>query len=145
MTLLGLSDEPGTLEGHGPIDPDAVRHLAGHAPSFTRILTHPITGTILDVDRTTYRVPADLKRWLRIRDRTCRFAGCGHPARLCEIDHSIRWTDDGPTASHNLADLCENHHHVKDKSRWRMQHLANGRLRWTSPTGHVTDSDPPPF
>ncbi|WP_024477485.1 DUF222 domain-containing protein, partial [Arthrobacter sp. CAL618] len=40
MTLLG-GDAPGELEGYGPIDPETARQLAGHAPSFTRILTHP--------------------------------------------------------------------------------------------------------
>ncbi|WP_024477096.1 DUF222 domain-containing protein, partial [Arthrobacter sp. CAL618] len=40
MTLLG-GDTPGELEGYGPIDPETARKLAGHAPSFTRILTHP--------------------------------------------------------------------------------------------------------
>ncbi|WP_024477184.1 DUF222 domain-containing protein, partial [Arthrobacter sp. CAL618] len=46
MTLLG-GDTPGELEGYGPIDPETARQLAGHAPSFTRILTHPFTGARL--------------------------------------------------------------------------------------------------
>ncbi len=73
MTLLGRSDEPGTLDGYGPIDAQSARELAGHAPSFTRLLVHPVSSAILDVDRTTYRVPADLKKWLAVRDRTCVF------------------------------------------------------------------------
>ncbi|HEY5221829.1 MAG TPA: hypothetical protein VIJ18_02100, partial [Microbacteriaceae bacterium] len=47
--------------------------LAAHAPSFTRLLTHPQTEAVLSVGRDSYRVPADLRQWLRIRDGLCRF------------------------------------------------------------------------
>ena len=95
MTLLGVDDAPADLEGYGPIDPETARGLAAQAPSFTRILTHPISGTVLDVDRTTYRPPADLARWLRVRDETCRFPGCNRRAARCELDHTEDWGDDG--------------------------------------------------
>ncbi|MDF9278637.1 DUF222 domain-containing protein [Arthrobacter sp. EH-1B-1] len=38
--------QPGyaVLEGYGPIDAETAARLAGHAPSFTRILTHPKPG-----------------------------------------------------------------------------------------------------
>nr|WP_276512202.1 DUF222 domain-containing protein [Cryobacterium roopkundense] len=42
LTLMGKSEEPGELEGYGPIDPETARRLAGTATSFTRILVHPI-------------------------------------------------------------------------------------------------------
>ena len=31
-----------------------------------------MSGAVLDVDRTTYKPPADLKRWLEVRDGTVR-------------------------------------------------------------------------
>jgi hypothetical protein len=145
MTLLGLSEEPATLDGYGPIDGDTARRLAAHAPSFHRILTHPVSGTILDVDRTVYRPPADLTRWLRLRDGTCRFPGCGRSAKHCDLDHSIRWTRGGPTAAGNLASLSRRHHTLKERSRWKVENRGGGILVWTSPTGHVSTSDPPPF
>ncbi|MDJ0351096.1 DUF222 domain-containing protein, partial [Cryobacterium sp. PH29-G1] len=52
LTLMGKSDEPGELEGYGPIDPETARKLAGTATSFLRILTHPHTGIVLDVSAT---------------------------------------------------------------------------------------------
>ncbi|WP_024475706.1 DUF222 domain-containing protein, partial [Arthrobacter sp. CAL618] len=87
MTLLG-GDAPGELEGYGPIDPETARKLAGHAPSFTRILTHPFTGARLGADATTYRVPQDLKDAVRVRDGTCRHPGCNRLAVFCELDHT---------------------------------------------------------
>jgi len=143
LTLLG-GDEPGILEGHGPIDPDTARRLAAHAPSFTRILTHPVTSAILDLDRTTYRPPADLMRLVKIKDVVCTFAGCGRPASECDIDHVARWVDGGKTKEVNLASLCRHHHRVKDESLWSVTR-AGGVSTWTSPTGAIRTSDPPPF
>jgi hypothetical protein len=99
MTLLGRSEQPGILEGYGPIDAATVRELAAHAPSFARILTDPVTGTMLDVDRSTYRVPADLKRWLGVRDGGCAFPGCGRSTRNCDIDHTTDWARGGTTSA----------------------------------------------
>ncbi|MHA7154848.1 HNH endonuclease signature motif containing protein [Arthrobacter sp. TMN-50] len=90
LTLLG-GDTPGELEGYGPIDPETARKLAGHASSFTRILTHPFTGARLGADAGTYRVPKDLQDAVRVRDGTCRHPGCNRLAVFCELDHTIPW------------------------------------------------------
>jgi hypothetical protein len=148
MTLLGTSDEPGTIEGHGPIDADTARRLAVHAPSFTRLLTHPVSGALLDIDRTTYRVPADLKRWLELTDVTCRFPGCGRLARTSDLDHTVDYQHGGATRAGNLAHLCRHHHRLKHVTRWRARpapELPQSRVSWTSPTGHERAADPPPF
>lgn len=118
MTLLGHSDEPGDLAGHGPIDADTARRLAAQAPSFQRILTHPETGTVLSVGRDRYAVPADLKSWLRLRDETCRFPGCSRRAQRCDIDHVKDWAHGGTTDHHNLIHLCRKHHRLKHTTGW---------------------------
>ena len=145
LTLLGRGEEPGILDGYGPIDADTARRLAVHAPSFTRILTHPITGTMLDVDRTTYRVPADLKRWLAVRDHHCTFPGCGRRARDCDLDHTTAWADGGTTSAANLAHLCRHHHRLKHNSKWCVEQTAEDGVQWMSPTGAIRTADPPPF
>lgn len=145
MTLLGESDEPATLDGYGPIDLDTAKSLAGSATSWIRILTHPITGTVLDMDRTSYRVPAALRRWLTVHHPTCTFPGCVRPARKCDIDHLTDWQYGGATNATNLAPECEHHHILKHGSRWHVARDPDGHITWTSPTGHQTDPDPPPF
>lgn len=65
QTLLG-GDEPGTLEGVGPIDAATARRLTAEAPGLYRLLTHPETGTALSLGRTRYQVPDSLRMWLRI-------------------------------------------------------------------------------
>lgn len=142
LTMMGESSEPGHLAGRGPIDADTARRLAGTATSWTRILTHPETGAVLSVGRDSYAVPADLKRWLAMRDETCRFPGCGQSAFRCDIDHSEAWADDGETAHDNLAHLCRGHHRLKHQTAWRLEHLEHGILRWTSPVGKIYTTDP---
>jgi hypothetical protein len=143
-TLLGVSDEPGTLDGCVPIDADTARLLAAGAPSFTRILTHPITGALLDVDRGTYRIPSDLRRAVLTRYPRCVFPGCGRRAVECDLDHTRAAADGGQTCPGNLKPLCRHHHRVKHVTRWDF--TADPDPIWTSPTG-ITHraNDPPPF
>src|SRR3546814_7027335 len=54
-----------------------------------RILQHPVTGTVLAVDR--YRRNEDMARFLQARDVHCRFPGCRMPARVCDHDHNLDW------------------------------------------------------
>lgn len=128
MTLLGHSDEPGDLAGHGPIDADTARRLAAQAPSFLRILTHPETGTVLSVGRDRYAVPADLRSWLRLRDETCRFPGCSRRAQRCDIDHVTDWAHGGATDHHNLIHLCRKHHRLKHTTGWTVSTESPGRV-----------------
>lgn len=152
LTLLGASEEPGTLEGYGPIDADTARRLAGHAPSFTRILTHPETGVVLSVGRDRYSVPRDLRDWLRIRDETCRFPGCSRSALHCDLDHAEDWQYDGRTENTNLAYLCRSRHRLKHNTTWKVAHARDGTAHWTSPSSRHHRTEPatllptdPPF
>lgn len=146
LTLLGAGDEPATLDGYGPIDTETARRLAGEASSWVRILTHPVSGTVLDIDRTAYRVPTALRRWLGVRDQVCIGPGCTRSARDCDIDHRLDWQYGGSTADTNLAPLCENHHTLKSKSRWRLyRDEITGATWWISPTAQTVATDPPPW
>ncbi|MEC5177904.1 hypothetical protein RCH16_002930 [Cryobacterium sp. MP_M5] len=142
LTLLGHSEEPGYLEGYGPIDPETARDLASRAPSFTRLLTHPETGVILSVGRDRYKTPKAMRRFLRLRDETCRFPGCNRPARGAELDHSHDWGLLGETAHDNLAHLCKPNHALKTQTRWTVTQKPGGILTWTSPTGRDFITEP---
>lgn len=145
LTLLGADTEPATLEGYGPIDLDTARRLAGTATSWIRLLTHPVTGAPLVLDRKTYRVPAALRRWLGVTSPTCVFPGCGRAARDCDIDHLTAWADGGTTDDDNLDPKCRHHHRLRHESRWDIAHTTGGPTAWTSPLGGTYGTDPPPF
>ena len=154
LTVLGADTAPAELTGRGPIDTATALRLAGSAPGWDRVLTHPVTGTVLAVDR--YRPSDQLKRTLRVRDEHCRFPGCRIPVRRCDIDHTTAREHDGPTELGNLAHLCRRHHTLKHHSAWRVRQTCDGVLHWISPTGRAhpdrparalvftPDSDPDP-
>jgi hypothetical protein len=146
LSLLGHSDEPAVLEGVGPIGIETARRLTADAPSITRLLTHPITGAVLAMDPKQYRPSAALKRWLALQQQTCDFPGCGRRAAHCDLDHTQAWADGGLTTAENLAHRCRKHHSLKHQTRWKVERPPGAaRAVWTSPTGHVTAADPPPF
>ncbi len=137
MTLLGHSDEPGHLDGYGPIDPDVARELAARAPSFTRLLTHPETGAVLSVGRDSYTVPADLKRAVQLRDETCIGIGCDRPATLCDLDHREEWQHGGQTSLHNIQAACEQHHMIRHNTTWTVTVTDDNDIIWISPLGRT--------
>lgn len=141
LTLLGVDDGPADLVGRSPIDAETARCLAGNTHSWARVLTDPVEGTVLAVDR--YRTPWPQRRFLRARDQHCRFPGCRRAAIRCEIDHTIDAAKGGPTALWNLAHLCQRHHSMKQFTRWKVRQLPDGVLEWTSPTGRIYREDAP--
>ncbi|TFD15975.1 HNH endonuclease [Cryobacterium sp. TMT1-21] len=142
FSLMGLNDEPAHMEGYGPIDADTARRIAAGAPSFTRLLVHPETGVVLSVGRDRYKVPKDLKKYLRVRDEICRLPGCNRSAAHSDIDHSLDWQFNGLTAEDNLAHLCPPCHALKSETGWTVKHLEDGVLQWRSPSGRAFMSEP---
>lgn len=141
LTLLDADDGPADLVGRTPVDADTARALAANAPTLTRILTDPVDGTVIAVDR--YRTAQSQRRFLRARDQHCRFPGCRRAAIRCEIDHTVDHAQGGPTALWNLAHLCQRHHSMKQFTSWRVRQHPGGILEWTSPTGQVYREDAP--
>lgn len=158
-------DQVAVLAGYGPITAEVARALAAGG-TWRRLVTDPVSGTVLDVGRTTYRPPADLARHVRARDGTCVRPGCTVPAQKCQLDHTRPYAHDGRTADFNLGSLCSPDHAVKTAGGYRLEQPAPGTFIWTTPTGHryrrnpdgtidrldhvpryVTDDpdDPPPF
>jgi hypothetical protein len=139
---------PAELEGHGPIDAETAREIASWAPFFRRMITDPVQGVSLDLDRTRYRPNADLRLWLRLRDRTCTHPGCNRSVAASDLDHTKDWGEQGKTRDGNLAHLCRGHHLLKHRMAWKVAQApdGSGRLTWTSPRGRVyfREPDPPP-
>lgn len=135
LTLLGRDDVAAELDGRGPVDLDTARTLAGAAAGWDRVLTDPIDGSVLAVDR--YRPNARLRRHLRARDQRCRFPGCGRSPSESDLDHTHDAALGGPTREDNLAHLCRRHHMLKHHTPWQVERLEGGLFAWTSPTGRV--------
>jgi hypothetical protein len=145
LSALGRSTEQARLLGFGPIDIETAKDIAGTAKSFIRVLTDPITGVRLDMDRRLRIPPADMRRWVVLRDERCRFPGCNRPAHLCDVDHAIEWQHAGVTQVDNLVALSRPHHLAKSLELWNEELTANGSVEWENPWGDVfTDPAPEP-
>ncbi|SFD58245.1 HNH endonuclease signature motif containing protein [Klenkia taihuensis] len=98
------------------------------------------------VDR--YAPSAAQTRFVKARDRHCRFPGCARPAEYADLDHVVpRDHDDpaagGPTCVSNLVCLCRRHHRLKTHARgWVFAMDADGTLHVTPPGGPTRTTRP---
>ena len=146
-TLLGISNAPAELSGHGPITPAHARRIAGTAgTTWRRLLTDPVTGTLLDRGRTAHLPPAPLAAHVRARSGSaCTRPECGH--RAVDLDHATPWwpadgSPAGRTAADNLHGVCRGCHTAKHTG-WTVSLSADGVVTWRSPHGWVSTSGPP--
>ncbi|MDQ0635700.1 hypothetical protein QFZ40_003609 [Arthrobacter pascens] len=143
FALMGLTDEPATLDGYGPIPPSMARRLiADGADSFHRVLTDPRDGAPLEIGRTSYRIPTAMRQWLRLRDGKCPFPGCNNHSLDNEADHLLAWHKGGTTGITNLGQPCPKHHKLRHTTAWKpTQATKNKPPGWTSPTGRHYQSE----
>ncbi len=142
-TLLGLDDQPGELEGYGPIPANLARQLAKDA-TWQRWITEPTTGHLLELGRTRYIPNTALREYICARDQVCRFPHCNQPAKRNDIDHAIPWDTGGQSNPDNLGSLCRRHHRLKTFNRWQItESHADGTCVWRSPAGHTITTEPP--
>jgi hypothetical protein len=93
-----------------------------------------------------YRPSAMLDRWVRARDRRCRFPGCRRRVpRGGELDHDRPYPA-GETSATNLVGYCTSDHRRKHQAPgWQHALAADGTLTVTTPTGLVARTTPPPY
>ncbi|TQN42040.1 hypothetical protein FHU33_1432 [Blastococcus colisei] len=91
-----------------------------------------------------YRPSAPQRRFVRTRDRTCRWPGCRRAPARCDIDHVVAHADGGPTDCWNLCCLCRRHHRIKTFAPgWHFELLADGSVIVRTPSGVSRESRPP--
>ncbi len=91
-----------------------------------------------------YRPTAAQRRFVRARDRRCRWPGCRRRPARHDLDHVHPHADGGPTACDNLCCLCRTHHRIKTFAPgWAFTLLADGRLIVRTPSGLTRISAPP--
>jgi Domain of unknown function (DUF222) len=158
-TWVGLADEPGLLDGFGPIPAALARQVAAEA-----LRDHPTTTSwrcvvVDDEHRTVLGVgdlipsprhdpPRRVARLVRAINPTCAYPGCPAPARRCDLDHRIPYEEGGATCSCNLQSLCRRHHRLKGTGMVDVEPVLDpeepvGTLRWISWTGREYLHRPP--
>ncbi|NQD90545.1 HNH endonuclease, partial [Paenarthrobacter sp. CM16] len=151
--------EPARLEGYGIVPAEWARALLAEEPSgsedqhhrseFTvllrRLYTAPGSGELLTMDSRARFFPQRLRRFINIRDNTCRTPYCDAPIR--HIDHIIPWHSEGGTNLRNAAGLCETCNQTKENPGWNAASMPGEvhTLQVRTPTGHSYQSKAPPL
>jgi len=89
--------------------------------------------SVLHVGRRTRSIPPALRRALEIRDRGCRFPGCG--SRFTDAHHVEHWADGGETSLDNCLLLCRHHHRLVHEGGWKVDWWGRGRPVFFDPRG----------
>jgi len=96
-----------------------------------------------------YTPTAAQYRYLRARDRHCRFPGCRQVALRTDADHVVPYDHHDPAAGgrtcvQNLVLLCRRHHRLKTFAPgWGFTLGADGGLHVTTPGGSTLVTRPP--
>ena len=166
--LLAGEATPAVIAGYGPVPAPWVRALVaprtvgGGRPSdgsdaanrarvwVRRLFTHPDDGTLVAMDSERRLFDGALRRFLVVRDGTCRTPWCDAPVR--HIDHVVDHASGGPTSAENGQGLCVRCNQAKQAAGWRARAEGGGTAEeWvrhtvvtTTPTGHRYTSTAPP-
>ncbi len=110
-----------------------------------RLYTAPTNGELVAMDSTARLFPPGLRRFIQVRDDTCRTPYCDAPIR--HHDHITPWHKDGPTTSRNGQSLCEACNHTKEAPGWSAKPVPGPRhtVELRTPTGHTYRSTAPPL
>lgn len=146
QALLGDSDEPARLTGHGPIPVGVARRLARVAAAdeklwVRRLYCRPDDGRLVAMESSRRLFPAGLKQLIRTRDEACRTPWCGAPIR--HADHVVPVHAGGVTSATNGQGLCERCNQVKEAPGWHARPTKDGNVLIRTPTGHHHVSRPP--
>lgn len=153
-TLFQGDSEPARLKGYGIVPAEWGRELLGsgqaaHDQDLTvwlrRLYTAPATGELLATDSKARLFAGGLRRFIEIRDDTCRTPYCDAPIR--HIDHAVPWRAGGKTNLANGAGLCEACNHIKENAGWSTKAMPGDvhTLEISTPTGHSYQSKAPPL
>jgi hypothetical protein len=133
-TLLA-EGEPGRSELEDGTRVTAVTSRRLSCDASVVLVEHGKDGAILDVGRKTRTIPPALRRALDVRDRGCRFPGCG--SRFTDAHHVIHWADGGETSLSNCVLVCHHHHRLVHEEGWHVQWWGTGRPAFVHPRGQT--------
>ena len=162
-TLLQGDGEPARIKGYGIVPAAWARGLVGAggaaatggspAPKqddefavwLRRLYTAPSTGELITMDSKARLFPPRLRRFIEVRDDTCRTPYCDAPIR--HIDHVVPWRSGGTTTVDNSAGLCEACNQTKENPGWTAKQVVDDvhTLEVGTPTGHSYRSSAPPL
>jgi hypothetical protein len=111
-----------------PLSPERARVIALNAGVSALILG--TDGIPLYLGNKARFVSAGQRRVLEALYETCAFAECDIPARFCEADHTLGWTNHQATDINLLAPCCSWHNRAKHRYANKITMTRDSRGRW---------------
>lgn len=143
-TLMGLDDQPGDLDGYGPVTAAMARRIAADETATWRRLVTDDHGHVTSMSRKAYRPTAAMVDLVLARDRHCVFPGCRRAAKYSDLDHVQPYRRGDETTTANLTVLCRRHHRLKHTSWWHLTRDDDtGVTTWRDRRGRSYQSRPP--
>ena len=144
-SLARLSDQPGELDGYGPVIAEMARKTVRENIDGEWVFTVTDQGRPVATGTLSRRPTTAQRRRVRVEYPTCVMVGCRQPTYRCDLDHRKPVSEGGPTHNDNLGPLCRHHHMTRHHTPWKLERLHNGDHVWTSPLGHsyTRKRDPP--
>jgi hypothetical protein len=121
-----------SLDTGGRISAAEARRMACTAGLMPAVLG--TRSTPLDLGRTSRLHNEPQRIAMGIRDKGCTSVGCDRPPGWCEAHHEVEWSEGGETSVEKGRLLCPHHHHLAHDSRYDMQRLPNGKVRFNRRT-----------
>jgi 5-methylcytosine-specific restriction endonuclease McrA len=108
-----------------------------------RLYTAPGAGELVAMDSRARLFPSALRRFIALRDHTCRTPWCDAPVR--HGDHVVAWARGGATSAANAAGLCERCNQAKEAPGWSTRLVPGGRhtFETITPSGRIHRSMAP--
>lgn len=103
---------------------------------------HAAGGCAHTMQTDRYAITGKLRRWITIRDRTCRHPTCRRRATQCDLDHTIPYDKGGRSCSCDLGAECRTHHQLKQLPGWTLSQDPDGTFTWTTPAGLTYTKEP---
>ncbi|HKF17406.1 MAG TPA: DUF222 domain-containing protein, partial [Candidatus Dormibacteraeota bacterium] len=128
------------LEDGTPISAAVARRLGCEAQV---VAITERNGLPIDVGRSRRLFTRPQRRALQARDGTCRFPGCGVPARWTHLHHLLAWELGGPTDLANALCVCHAHHALLHAGHYRILGSPDGELRFETRDGRPIVPPPP--
>lgn len=142
--------EQARIVGGDTIDPLTAKQMFLDANAFHRVITDPIKGVVVDMDRRTYRPTRTQRDWLVLQHGTCSRDGCTRLAVDADVDHDRPWAHGGMTNLADLRPLCPRDHVHRHRTKAIYRTRPDRTVEVTTPTGFTStappsDDTPPPF
>ena len=83
-----------------------------------------------------------LRHLSQIRHGTCTGPCCRRPSARADFEHNVPYEAGGRTCLCNGGPKCRYDHRLKQHPKWKVDQLADGTFRWTTPSGRQYTTEP---